>query len=502
MSKALTWVCTKIRVQRQISAVESCKSVKVFTQPHAGRSEGNDTGPKLFAGARLRRLRLSLGLTQTRMAADLGVSVSYLNLLERNQRPLSASVLLRLAATYDVDVRTLTAHGDDETAERLARRLAESGLAPAVGRAEIREFAAQHSELAGLLLQLLAPGEAPAQAPPPAPFAAVRDHLLERGNHIPAIEASAETLADELRLSGLALDAALAERLRVRHGLVVRVLPTEVMPGRLRRFDLHNRQLQLSEALDTASRTFQMAVQLAAFEARDLIEAEVRQAGPAVASAGPFALRLLAHNLTSIWAAAVMMPYGRFQAAAESLGYDLELLQARFSAGFEQVAHRLTTLQRPGARGIPFLMLRADRAGQISKRFPAARLPFATEGGTCPLWILWSAFAQPGQILTQAAEVESGERIFTIARTVRPQLTAWGAPRPSFAIALICSLDHARSLVYAAGHNLDSGPFQPIGPGCTRCWRQDCRQRSAPPQGAALEIDPLDRGVTPYRFQS
>ncbi|MFN3591389.1 MAG: short-chain fatty acyl-CoA regulator family protein [Thermaurantiacus sp.] len=473
--------------------------MNIFTDPKT--PPGSDR--KHFAGARLKRLRLSLGLTQTRMAADLGVSVSYLNLLERNQRPLSAAVLLRLAATYDIDVRTLSAPEDAGLVEDLGRRLAESGAAPAVGRNELRDFADQHPALAEAMLRLLTKGpEQQEQAQPSAPFAVVRDHLLDRANHYPTLEASAEALADELRLSGLALDAALAERLRARHGIVVRVLPTEVMPGGLRRFDMHNRQLQLSEALDTASRTFQMGTHLALLEARAMIDAEVSAAATTTSAAGPFASQLLAHNLASYWAAALMMPYGRFQSAAESLGYDLELLQARFSAGFEQVAHRLTTLQRPGARGIPFLMLRADRAGQVSKRFSAARLPFAAEGGTCPLWVLWAAFAQPGQILTQVAEVEGGQRIFTIARTVRPQLTAWGAARPSFAIALICSLDHARALVYAAGRDLDSGPATPIGPGCALCWRDACRQRSAPPRGAALAIDPMGRGFTPYRFES
>jgi predicted transcriptional regulator/transcriptional regulator with XRE-family HTH domain len=473
--------------------------VNVFTNP----ADTPPTDRKHFAGGRLKRLRLSLGLTQTRMAADLGVSISYLNLLERNQRPLSAAVLLRLASTYDIDVRTLSAPEDDALVEELGRRLAETGAAPAVGRSELRDFAEQHPALAEAMVRHLSQGaRRDDDAPPPMPFSAVRDHLLERANHFPALDSAAEALADELRLSGLALDAALAERLRARHGIVVRVLPTEVMPGGLKRFDIHNRQLQISEALDTASRTFQMATQLAWLEARSLIEAEVTGAAATLAPAGPFASQLLAHNLASYWAAALMMPYGRFQAAAESLGYDLELLQARFSAGFEQVAHRLTTLQRPGARGIPFLMLRADRAGQISKRFSAARLPFSAEGGTCPLWVLWAAFAHPGQILTQVADVEGGQRIFSIARTVRPQLTAWGAARPSFAIALVCSLDHARALVYAAGRDLDSGPATPIGPGCALCWRDACRQRSAPPRGAALAIDPMGRGFTPYRFES
>jgi hypothetical protein len=195
-----------------------------------------------------------------------------------------------------------------------------------------------------------------------------------------------------------------------------------------------------------------------------------------------------------------MMPYGRFHAAAEGLGYDMELLQARFSAGFEQVAHRLTTLQRPGLRGIPFMLLRTDRAGQISKRFAAGRLPFASEGGHCPLWVLYEAFEQPGRILTQIAEVEGGERLFTIARTVRPQITPWGAERPRFAVALACALDHARALAYAGGVDLQGRPAVPIGPGCTACTRTDCRQRSAPPAGAQLRIDPAARGLTPYGF--
>lgn len=455
---------------------------------------------KLFAGPRVRRLRQSLGHTQSRMATDLGMSVSYLNLLERNQRPLTAAVLLKLAAVYDIDIRQFTAADSDRQAEDVAAALARQGTH--VSRAEARDFSEQHPDIAAALLRL---GEAvrsgtPAGNPPPAsPLALVRDHLLDRANHFAALDAHAEALADELRLSGQALDAAVRERLRARHGLNVRVLPWDVMPDKLRRFDLHNRQVLLSEALDGASRTFQLCVQLAALEAGAEIEAELASATARLGGDG-FAAQLLATNLASYWAAALMMPYGRFHAAAESLGYDMELLQARFSAGFEQVAHRLTTLQRPGARGIPFMLLRTDRAGQISKRFAAGRFPFAAEGGQCPLWVLYAAFEHPGRILTQIAEAESGEKLFTIARTVRPQITPWGAEQPRFAIALACALDHARALVYAGGVDLASAPAVPIGPGCASCFRPDCRQRSAPPAGAQLSLDQGSRGLHPYGF--
>ncbi|MBS3960813.1 MAG: DUF2083 domain-containing protein [Sandarakinorhabdus sp.] len=458
-------------------------------------------GRKLFAGPRVRRLRQGLGITQSRMAADLGLSISYLNLLERNQRPLTAAVLLKLADIYDVDIRQFTSADTDRHAEDVAAALQKAGVA--VGRAEVRDFADQHPDIAVALLRLAESrgiASAGEHGAPTAPLELVRAHLLERANHFPDLDRHAETLADELRLSGQALDAAVRERLRARHGLNVRVLPWDVMPDRLRRFDFHNRQVLLSEMLDGASRTFQLCVQLAQLEARAEIETELAAAAARLAPGDPFAGQLLAVNLASYWAAALMMPYGRFHAAAESLGYDMELLQARFSAGFEQVAHRLTTLQRPGARGIPFMLLRSDRAGQISKRLAAGRLPFASAGGQCPLWVLYAAFEHPGRILAQVADVEGGEKLFTIARTVRPQITPWGAERPRFAIAMACSLDHARALVYAGGVDLASAPAVPIGPGCAGCFRPDCRQRSAPPTGAKLRLDQGSRGLHPYGF--
>lgn len=454
---------------------------------------------KLFAGPRVRRLRTGLGLTQSRMAADLGLSVSYLNLLEHNQRPLTAAVLVKLADTYALDVRQFTAADSDRKADDVAAALQQAGTC--VNDVDIREFAEQFPDIANALLRLAdaRPG-ADASPRPPSPLESVRAVLLERGNHFADLDSHAEALADELRLGGQPLESCVQERLRSRHGIKLRVLPWDVMPDRLRRYDHHNRQLLLSEALDGASRCFHLCVHLAQLEARDLIDAEIAAADGLRGESAEVARQLLATNLAAYWAAALMMPYARFHAAAESLGYDLELLQARFSAGFEQVAHRLTTLQRPGMRGIPFLMLRVDRAGQISKRFAAGRLPFAAKGGQCPLWVVHEAFEQPGRLLTQLAEVEGGERLFTIARTVRPQITPWGADRPRFAIALACALDHARGLVYAGGVDFTARQTVPIGPGCQACTRPDCRQRSAPPTGASLHIDPTGRGLTPYAF--
>ncbi len=454
---------------------------------------------KLFAGGRVRRLRTSLGLTQSRMADDLGVSLSYLNLIERNQRPITAAVLLRMADVYDVDIRQFTTADSDRRTDDVSKALAAAGMT--VGRSELHEFTENHPDIAVALLRLAESSRsAGADAAPPSPLDLVRDHMLERGNHFDSLDRHAEILADSLRLGGQPLDAAVRDRLRQRHNLHVRVLPFDVMPGLLRRHDMHNRQLHLSEVLDGASRTFHLCAELARLEAGAEIAAEVATAAARLAPADPFASNLLAANLANYWAAALMMPYGRFHLAAEQLGYDMEILQARFAAGFEQVAHRLTTLQRPGARGIPFLMLRADRAGQISKRYAAGHLPFASSGGHCPLFILHAAFEQPTRILTQLAETEGGERIFAIARTVRPQIAPHGGEAARFAIVLACSVEHAGALTYAAHINPD-GPAERIGPDCAGCRRTDCRQRSQPPRGVAMQLDPALRRAIPYHWE-
>ena len=453
---------------------------------------------KLFAGARLRRLRLQRGITQTRMADDLAVSVSYLNLIERNQRPLTASFLLKLANTYDLDLRQLTGDDGDAVTAELALLFADPRLAGLdVGRAELAEVAASAPGIAAALLRLGASvGAARVETTSTGPVEAMTELLLDRRNFFPDLDAAAEALADDLRLTSPDLAAGLAERLRVRHGIAVRVLPTSVMPDLLRRLDLHARQLQLSEGLDAASRTFAIAYQIALIELKPAIDAVVVSARLASKAHERFAVQTLANYA----AAATMMPYARFHGAAEALGYDLELLQARFGAGFEQVAHRLTTLQRPGMRGIPFLMIRTDRAGNISKRFAAVRSGLATDGGGCPLWVLHAAFDRPGRIMRQVVETEDGTRWLSVARTVRTYATPYGTVKPEFAILLAAELASARAMIYADGLDTGPGAATPIGLGCARCGRAACRQRSLAPAGARLAVDERTRGLTPFRF--
>lgn len=462
------------------------------------------TDQKLFLGGRLKRLRRDLDLSQTGMAADLGVSPSYLNHIERNQRPVSAQLLLRLAETYDVDLRSL-GQNDAASAEALSELFADpvfKGLS--VPRHEVLALADDNpaaAEALTRLYQAFADQRACAQTAAErggagledTPADWVRDLIQARRNHFPEIDGWGEAMHAELSPDPLGLDAAARARLKARHDLNVRVLPVEVMVEWTRRLDLHRRRLLLSEALSAASRTFAVVYQLVLNEHGNDLDALVEAARPP----DDVARRLLKVSLTNTLAAAVLMPYGPFQALAEDTGYDLARLQQRFGVSFEQVAHRLTTLGRPTARGVPFFLMRVDQAGNVSKRYAADAFPFSRFGGACPRWRLHSAFRTPGKIVTQIVETPDGGRWFTLARTVTRQ---GGSGDSDLAIGLGCELRHAHRLIYARGLDLDQPETTPIGPACRLCPRHPCAERAAPPVHAELQVDGWAKSVSPWPF--
>lgn len=454
---------------------------------------------KLFAGAAIKRLRLRGALSQATVAEQLGISASYLNLIERNARPLTAQLLLRVAELFMIDPRDLTRTGAEGGVEGLRRRLGDPRFADlGVDREEVDAWLAaapRGAEAFARAFDLLSDGNG-TEAARPDPVGDVRAAIERWQNYFAELDEATEALADELRLGSGNLFGAIVERLRVKHSLMVRVLPVEALPDRLRRFDLHARQVQLSELLDPASRTFAAAHALGQIEARTLVDALVRGAR----LARP-AERLFRRHLSNYWAAALMMPYGRFLRACETTGYDLELLQRRFLVGFEQLTHRLTTLNRVGARGLPFFMLRLDRAGQVSKRYAgASQSPLAAADGRCPLWDAFAAFERPGRLMRSLVELEDESRWFTLARTVAPQAAQAGAVRAEFAVIVGLRADLAAPLAAASGLDLAKGSARFIGLGCRACTRPACPQRSAPPAARALVFNERERGLSAYDF--
>lgn len=452
----------------------------------------------LYAGAALRRLRKQENLTQAAMASRLGISPSYLTLIERNRRPLTARVIVQVVEQFDFDPRTLREDEAIGGLDGLARRLADERFSDiGIGREEASEFLSAAPGAAAAFARLFDnAGEPTAGVEDPLQLS--RREIERWRNHFADLDSLAEELADEMRLSRSDPGQAMTERLRQQHQLTIRILPREVLGNAVRRLDLHARQLQLSEMLDPASRNFNVAIQLAQLEQGEAISN--------IAAGGQFtdeaARKLFERHLTAYFAAALTMPYSRFLRACEATGYDLPVLMRRFGASFEQLAHRLTTLQRIGQRGLPFFMARIDRAGQFSKRFAGASGTTLLESeATCPLWSVHRAFEMPGEMQVQAVTVDgldsNRDHWLTISRSVEGS-GATGEARFCIVIGIEASM--GQNLAQARGMSLRRDDAQPIGLGCRRCHLPECRQRSLPPSGAPLHFDRVARGITPFEF--
>ncbi len=456
----------------------------------------------LYLGPRLKRIRRELGLTQQAMADELDISPSYIALIERNQRPLTADLLLRLARAYKLDMADLASDERDDYARRLTEALRDPIFAdidlPAL---EVSDVAASFPGVSEALLRLYGAWQREQQAlaeqrsalPGPGtsdPVGEARRFVAARRNYFPAIDSKAEELADEIAKAGGA-----AEWLRLR-GVRVRYLPPDVMMDAVRRYDRHNEQLLVDDTLSPSGRAWQLMQHIAYTALRPEISAVIR--GESFAS--ETAAQLVRRALAGYASAALVMPYDRFARAVDARRYDLEALAGQFGASFEQVAHRLTTLTRPGQERVPFFFIRVDAAGNVSKRLDGAGFPFAAHGGGCPLWNVHECFRAPGQILTQWVELPDGQRFFSIARTVTSGGGGFDRPRTTRAIALACAAEHAPRLVYAAGADPKVAQATPIGVACRLCHRAQCTARSEPPIGRDILPDDYRRGAEPFSF--
>ena len=471
---------------------------------------------KAMLGHKIRRLRQDQGLRQTEMAERLGISPSYLNLIERNHRPVTVPLLFRLGQAFEIDLKDFAKDEEAQLAAGLREVFGDPLFADQTPKApEIRELAAASPAAAQAVLSLYEAyrdmrESAQALAERLAdrdklqsldvkgfPVEEVRDFQQAQLNHFPKLETAAEQLWEDAGLDGEDLFRGLGDHLSQVHSLGVRIMPIDVMEDILRRYDRHRRRVLLSEVLPPSGRVFQLAVQVALSSQAELLDRLVAKAKLSSIEAE----KLCRVGLANYFAGAVMMPYDRFLNAARDQRYDIEILQHRFGASFEQVCHRLTTLQRPGARGVPFFFIRVDNAGNVSKRLSAAGFQFARFGGTCPRWIVHDAFRMPGLIQTQAAEMPDGTGFFTIARTVDASGGWRRGQQPRFAIGLGCETKDAKQLIYAEGVELENRAVAtPIGASCRVCERLDCSQRAHPPLNHRLRVDENVRRVTPFTF--
>lgn len=469
---------------------------------------------KAFMGVRLRRLREERGLTQIALARALELSPSYVNQLEKNQRPLTVGILLKINSVFGIDVQLFS---EDEEAKLLSdlrdtfadavsgERIATTEIRelvanmPAVGRALVtlhRRYRDALDQCVSLAARLGDDWRDYAATQPLAPIEEVRDFFYARHNHITELDEAAERIFTDSRLRIATLVSDLTARLQRQHGIRV-VLETadETAIDTYRHYDPKAGLLRISPHLHSGQQAFQMATQIAFLEFNELLH----RLSNNEAFSGEESRALARIGLANYFAGALILPYARFLGSAESLRYDIERLSLDFSVGFETVCHRLSTLQRSEARGVPFFFVRVDRAGNVSKRQSATDFHFSRLGGTCPLWNVYEAFAAPNRILTQVARMPDGRTYFWIARTVSQSAGGYGAPNKTFAIGLGCDVRHAHRLIYSKGLDLtDTAAATPIGIGCKVCERADCPQRAFPPIGRKLTIDETTRWFTPY----
>ena len=451
-------------------------------------------------GRTVRRYRIEQGVTQQALASRLGISASYLNLIEHEQRAVTANLLIKLAEALRVDLAALSGAQERQMEAGLREVFADPQLDQSVPDAELAALAAASPTAGRAILALyrnwrVAREDSSGIALPSGrrmvmPHEEARDAFHERANHFPALETAAESIA--LPSAPAELNHAIAERLRQVHGLHIVVGPQD---GLLRRYEPSTRSLFLSEQLPRESRGFQMTFQLALLELREAVEAQVDAIAPSTPEAGS----LIRLGLLNYVAGALLMPYDRILETAAELRHNVDAIADRFGVSYEQACQRLSSLQRVGARGVPFFFLRVDPAGNVSKRFTAAGFPFARYGGSCPRWVVHQAFETPGQVQVQVAQLPDGATFLCFARCVVGRAKHWGEPAPRHVIAMGCEVGHADQVVYADGLDLNQAAVG-IGLSCRLCERENCRSRAFPPLEHRLALDPDLAGDSPYRF--
>jgi XRE family transcriptional regulator, fatty acid utilization regulator len=463
---------------------------------------------RIFAGDRLKALRRSRGLNQAEMAARLGISVSYLSQIEHDDRPLTAPILAALAQHFPLD---WNAFEEDDATRRFAalREAAADPLFTApLSADQINRIAEQQPALADQFIALHAAyrhaGDrlqivdealsADNAGGSRLPWEEVRDWFHNQGNYVDALDRAAEALATKLR-GRLTSPSAAALEVYLKDALSISLIYAG--NSGLRDFDATMGHLVIDQSQPAESQRFQLAHQLAALALRD----EISNVVEAAKLRNGASRQLLFIGLSNYAAGALLMPYDQFRDEARAVRHDIDRLRQSFGVSFEQACHRLSTLQRPQMRGVPFFFCRVDMAGNITKRHSATRLQFARFGGACPLWIVHEAVAIPDRILVQLAETPDGVRYVSMAKgLVKPSGSYARAPR-RYAVALGCEAEHAREFIYADGLDLTApAAATRIGVSCRICPRTDCDQRAFPPSDREILVDPDRRGIVPYQI--
>lgn len=464
---------------------------------------------KTFIGPKLRKLRREAGETQAQMAKSLGISTSYVNMLEKNERSVSVPVLLRMMEAYGVDWREIA---DEDGSAQLADLRAAlqdplfDGARPDV--AELRALLSHSPDMAACfqklhqaymattdqLLGLANASESDLGILQSSPETTVHNFFREHRNYFPELEAAAEAFWEAVPYGSDDLYSTLKQRLLDDLGLHTRIISVAEMPHSLREHDEERREILLSEGLDYPNRVFQLVHVFGLLTHRELLDTVLSTSGLQDAQ-GRARCRV---ELANYYAAAVLMPYDLFLRATLDSKYDFDHLATRFGVSFEQACHRATTLQRQGAKGVPFFFLRIDKAGNVTKRFNSTDFHLAEYGGACPRLDVHTSFRTPGLIAPQFVEMPDGSQFFVFSRTVdRPKFTRHDTDK-RLAVAMGCSIEFLGSIGYGEDFSPTPARMTEVGINCRICPRNNCDQRAHHAVLSGSPVDERKRGPTRY----
>ena len=466
----------------------------------------------LKIGPKIKSFRRQLGLQANKLAEQLGISASYLNLIESGKRKIDGDLLLKVCEELKIELSDLTNKSDlnlvNDISELLDDKLFEDldivgpevkdlvNTNPKIAKALIKlgdNFKQKDHEIINKVENLS--GKIIDSRKTAFPGEVISDFLQEKKNYFPKLEEFANSVFEKVQKNNRTRYVALCEFLKTEYSITVKdVIPDEGKPFS-KIFDKNKKELLLSDYNSLETKKLHAAAQIAQEGAMKEINNYLSEFKfPTEESK-----RLTQIALLNYCGAAILMPYKLFHSECKKLKYDLELLQNTFATSFEQVAHRVTSLQDPKLPGIPFHFLRVDVAGNISKRFSLSGIEIPRYGGACPRWNVYSAFSRPGVIQAAVSKMTNGEKYVCIARTVEKGVGRYGQKKSMLSIGLGCEAKYAKDFVYTENLSLSDKKTEiPIGVSCRTCDRLDCSQRAFPPLHKKFDVDVNARGVSVY----
>ena len=467
-------------------------------------------------GSKVRKERRSKGLSQSDLSKNLGISASYLNLIESGRRTITVPLLIKIGNELSLSLKDLTIESNkrllSDVMEVLSNELFED---LDITNHDTTEFISNNPNIAKALLalndtyrslrddtqnrleELDVRSSVKERKLSRLPVEIVSDFLQENKNYFDSLEKKAENIRQKIYFEEghRTIGHNLIQYLINEHNTKGKVFTPEEDEKYIKKYNQNKNILFISEMLNYSSRNFHLAYQIAFFEG----EEDINKIINLKKISSQDVISLLKISLLNYLASAILMPYDDFLVTAKRFRYDAELLMHHFATSFEQVTHRLTSLQKPGNEGIPFHFVKTDNAGNVSKRFSLSGIHIPRHGGACPRWNVYSAFSNPGKINTQISRMPDGKVYFCIARAFEKGIEKYGAIKSFVSIGLGCDVRYAKEITYADGIDLQNKKLEtPIGISCRICPRTDCEQRAFPPIDKDLKLDIIQKGASPY----